>query len=984
MRKQNLILSSLFIALFVGLLPQLAAAMPRVRVPQDANLQQAFAQVQGGGVIEVSPGVYPAPPNSFRLTNFGKGFTVRAAAGAAPGSVVLDGQGARPILRFENSDRSRGRQIFFSGLTFRGGLSTQEGVGGAVTLSAAQASFTDCLFENNTVTGTSTGGGAVFIAKGSEALFFDSTFENNSSQLRGGGLEINNSQVYVHKGRFLANRVNLPGHRSDAHGGAMRILDSQVRIYDSHFEGNGAAWVGGAIYIFGIWGEDVRDPASDLLVANSTFLSNRIEQDLCCPPGPTGGAAIHAEDHTRALIFGSQFTDNRAAQGGALSVYRAEVEIEGSLFDANQAIDDTTGVPSGGALSVASADFADGSTDFGAINRPSASVTVSRSLFRGDLTATPDAANGGCVAAAGDLNRRYGDGGVAQDGTDGENRTKMVFEQTVFHGCDVAGFGGANAGFGGALSLRFVDLTMSDSMVLASHAREAGAVGGGLAVFEESSGRVVRTTFAGNSAEQSGGGFFWSGSNMEVSESFFIGNEVSPGVAEPIATSRGAGLLTTPRNPAALPGREADAAGVVRNCLFTGNIGVPVFEIDTEDKAINRVVYNNNQFHSTTFGDKVFVNIVFSRQGSTAPQLNSMVVQRSAAPSTKKSQAANSRLATPPRQGSLLAVPSVLSDFGEATSGRSYLAYAGSGGVLSLAGQNQAAPGGVIETGAAGAHTLRASGTQVATTTVGGEECSSEGVLCLRDGRFLLDIGWRDFVGNTGYGHTELLTTDTGYFWFFRDTNVELVVKALDGTVVNGRFWIFYGALSSVEYELRVLDTVSRRLKSFKNAPKSLTSIADTSAFPPEASKSLAGSSHPLLARLDEDNLLAARPAGISSDALKGGCIAGDTVLCLRGGRFQVEVDWRTPQGQTGVGMAELLTTDTGYFFFFNETNVELVLKILDGRAINDHFWVFYGALSNVEYTLRITDTETGNTKTFFNPQGNLASVADIEALPGQ
>ncbi len=983
MRKRNRLPSVVLVGLFMGLIPQCAVAVPRVRVPQDATLQQAIARADGGGVIEIAAGRYPAPPNAFRLTNLGKGFTIRAADGAAPGSVVLDGEGNHPILRFENSDRSRGRQVFFSGLTFRDGASTQGGVGGAVTLSAAQASFTDCRFENNSAAATSSGGGAVLIGKGSEALFFDSLFDGNSSQLRGGGLEINNSLVYLQGGRLVDNRVNLPGHRSDAHGGAMSILDSRVRIYDTQFEGNEAAWVGGAIFVFGIWGEEVRDPASDLMIANSTFLSNQIRQDICCPPGPTGGAAIHAEDHTTVRIFGSRFTDNKAAQGGAISNYRAELEIDGSVFDGNVAIEDTTGVPSGGAISLAAGDFADSSTDFGAINRRSPSLIVRRSLMRGDLTPAPEAADGGCLSASGDLNRRFGDGGVSAAGTNAENRTKVVLDRVVFEGCDAEAIGGG-AGFGGALSLRFVDLDMADSMVLSSNALSAGAVGGGLAVFQESSGRVLRTTFAGNKAGFSGGGFFWSGSNLEVADSVFIGNEVSPGVAEPVSQSRGAGLLTTPRNPAAQPGREADASGVVRNCLFTGNVGLPVFEIDTVDKAINRVTYDGNKFHSTTFGDKVFVNIVFNRQGSTAPQLNAMVVQRGAGPSTDKSQVANSRLVTAPRQGSVLAVPPVLSSFGGGAPGRTFLAYAGSGGTLALDGQNQTAPAGVVETGTAGGHTLRASGTQVATTTVGGEECSSEGVLCLREGRFFLDVDWRDFAGKRGYGHTKLLTKDTGYFWFFRDTNVELVIKALNGTAVNGRFWIFYGALSSVEYELRVLDTVSRRLKSYNNPPRNLASVADTSAFPPEADKSVAATQLPFLAELDGVDLPTFSPSGLSSGALKGNCLPSDTVLCLRDGRFQVEVDWRDPQDRTGLGMAEVLTKDTGYFYFFNESNIELVLKILDGRTINGHFWVFYGALSNVEYTIRITDTETGFVKTFINPQGNLASVADTEAIASE
>ena len=72
---------------------------------------------------------------------------------------------------------------------------------------------------------------------------------------------------------------------------------------------------------------------------------------------------------------------------------------------------------------------------------------------------------------------------------------------------------------------------------------------------------------------------------------------------------------------------------------------------------------------------------------------------------------------------------------------------------------------------------------------------------------------------------------------------------------------------------------------------------------------------------------------------------------------------------------------DTGYFWFFGPENVEVVLKVLDGRPLNDRFWVFYGALSSVQYTLTVTDTETGQVKRYENPSGRLASVADTGAF---
>ena len=64
-------------------------------------------------------------------------------------------------------------------------------------------------------------------------------------------------------------------------------------------------------------------------------------------------------------------------------------------------------------------------------------------------------------------------------------------------------------------------------------------------------------------------------------------------------------------------------------------------------------------------------------------------------------------------------------------------------------------------------------------------------------------------------------------------------------------------------------------------------------------------------------------------------CVSTPTNLCLNGRRFKVEVDWRDFDDNTGSGTAVPLTSDTGYFWFFRHTNVELVVKVLDGRPIN-------------------------------------------------
>lgn len=102
-------------------------------------------------------------------------------------------------------------------------------------------------------------------------------------------------------------------------------------------------------------------------------------------------------------------------------------------------------------------------------------------------------------------------------------------------------------------------------------------------------------------------------------------------------------------------------------------------------------------------------------------------------------------------------------------------------------------------------------------------------------------------------------------------------------------------------------------------------------------------------------------------------CVEDDTTLCLVDDRFQVKVDWRTSQGTSGVGMAEELTSDTGYFWFFDPANVEMVIKVLDSCVLppnigGDRFWVFAGGLTNVEVDIVVTDSETGVVKRYLNP----------------
>ena len=260
----------------------------------------------------------------------------------------------------------------------------------------------------------------------------------------------------------------------------------------------------------------------------------------------------------------------------------------------------------------------------------------------------------------------------------------------------------------------------------------------------------------------------------------------------------------------------------------------------------------------------------------------------------------------------------------------------------------------------------------IQTTGSGGPCVADSQTLCLNNSRFKVQVAWRvPDQGTSGVGNSVSLTGDTGFFWFFSPNNIELVLKVVDGRAVNNHFWVFYGALSNVEYTITITDTATGLVQTYFNPFGQLTSTSDTSAFPgfsfdPPAPSAAAPTP----------------PASPRLAAMEAACSPTATGLCLNSGRFQVSVDWNVPpQGTSGHGIATAITGDTGDFWFFSQNNVELVVKVLDGRAVNNKFWVFSGALTNVAYTITVTDSVTGAVRTYSNPFGTQQTIVDTSAF---
>jgi len=440
------------------------------------------------------------------------------------------------------------------------------------------------------------------------------------------------------------------------------------------------------------------------------------------------------------------------------------------------------------------------------------------------------------------------------------------------------------------------------------------------------------------------------------------------------------------------------------------------------------------------------------------------------------------------------------------------------------------------------------------------------GDLYLHEGRFKVDVTWQTPNGS-GEGTARVMSTDSGYFWFFDPTNMELLVKVLDGRSVNQHFWVFYGALTDVEFTLTIRDLVTGSVRTYHNNQGTLASFHDINAFPGAANGAamqldvlsggprlnfLTGQAADLsliahwkfddLANLALDSSAYGHDMGTMFDTSfdaagrVGGCVslvegypnhamgvvldapwngpmtvsawvnlaeentdngnalltngmvfelfpsmnnfggriggffwgsgvdtgaqvspgvwhhltltydgeltrffldgqgvctvkqyiearrplwdigaseyggsedfagkidemrlydraltpeevaslyseAASTSNLVLDSRFTVRVDWTTAGGATGTGYGVPLSTDSGYFWFFDKANAELLVKVLDGRSVNGKFWVFFAALTDVGYTLTITDNETGAVKTYQGQQGVQKSGYDLNAF---
>ena len=238
------------------------------------------------------------------------------------------------------------------------------GYGGAIYVAIqSQLLMTSCTFKDNAA---QSWGGAIITKFNVTLRVQETTFVGNKAQYAGAIVAALNATLYVEETTFVGNKApgqggainfeqvnlrmkhclfddnisegsggaiwavgsktldiqetNFTGNRAE-HGGAINVAEqSYLRIKDCVFDNNTSERLGGAI---------VATFFATLEIQETNFTGNRAEQ----------GGAIDVEQQSYLCMTDCTFEDNRAEQigGGIVGGFEAVLEINGSYFSTNSA-----------------------------------------------------------------------------------------------------------------------------------------------------------------------------------------------------------------------------------------------------------------------------------------------------------------------------------------------------------------------------------------------------------------------------------------------------------------------------------------------------------------------------------------------------------------------------------------------------------------------------------------------------------------------
>jgi hypothetical protein len=108
----------------------------------------------------------------------------------------------------------------------------------------------------------------------------------------------------------------------------------------------------------------------------------------------------------------------------------------------------------------------------------------------------------------------------------------------------------------------------------------------------------------------------------------------------------------------------------------------------------------------------------------------------------------------------------------------------------------------------------------------------------------------------------------------------------------------------------------------------------------------------------------------------------------LLNGRFFVQVRYRNQfdnnkEGKLlGRSLFSTPLSETAIFTFGDPLVVELMVRVSDARPFDDNIHIFLGGLSDVEFFVVITDSQSGIVREYHKPANQLVGVIDRETFP--
>ncbi len=246
-----------------------------------------------------------------------------------------------------------------------------------------------------------------------------------------------------------------------------------------------------------------------------------------------------------------------------------------------------------------------------------------------------------------------------------------------------------------------------------------------------------------------------------------------------------------------------------------------------------------------------------------------------------------------------------------------------------------------------------------------------------------------------------LESRESGILYFFGRDNAEVLVKVLDACAIDGHRWVFVAPVTDLAFNLHIDERASGKRWTHRNPKGGQTAStkSDVRAF--SCSPTASAGSHVGAADgiggvdLVQTGLVAAPerwttipseapPSAASAQPLRTGqgtACEPDLGLMLAGG-FSVSLCYETREGKVDDALNwKLDSRQSGLLYFFDRNNAEVLIKVLDGCAINGHRWVFVAPVTDLAFNLHI-ESPAGELWTHHGFQGLTASArSDIQAF---